>query len=78
MQEHWNATVGAPIRTNVQFNDSLNRMSDEVSARTGIEHSFEPIDPSTPSAHGVTEQGLYETRRHLHDNNINPGDMIIS
>lgn len=60
MVEHWNSTVGKPIRTERQFADELKRASAETSERLGHEHRFVPIDPSQV---GATHEGLDNTFR---------------
>jgi hypothetical protein len=66
MPEHFNNAVGEFITGKQQFYDGLKRKSEEAWARTGLDHDFQPIDPSDmrdPSAHGVTDEGLEATYR---------------
>lgn len=66
MPEHFNNTLGEHVSNPRQFSDGLKRKSEEVSIRTGISHDFQPVDPADMrdmAAHGVTEEGLDETRR---------------
>jgi hypothetical protein len=63
MQEHWNHSVGQPIRTMRQFRDALARKSDEMTERTGVPHDYQPVDLSDREALGVTDEGLEETER---------------
>lgn len=67
MQEHWNASVNKPIRSDAQFRSELSRASDEMSERTGTDHKFVPIDMGDKSACGVTDEGLDETAKRRHD-----------
>lgn len=66
MPEHFNHSLGEYVSNRRQFYDGLKRASEEASVRTGIEHNFQPLDPSDladPSAHGVTDEGMEETHR---------------
>lgn len=67
MQEHWNAAVNKPIRSDAQFRSELSRASDEQSERTGTDHKFVPIDMGDKAACGATDEGLDETRKRRHD-----------
>ena len=70
MPEHYNNAVGEFVSSRTQFYDGLKRKSEEAWARTGLDHDFQPVDPSDmrdPSAHGVTEEGLDATYRQAHD-----------
>jgi hypothetical protein len=67
--EHFNNSVGEFVTNKRQFYDGLKRQSEASSIRTGIEHDFQPVDPTDmrdASAHGVTEEGLDSTRRALY------------
>lgn len=44
MQEHFNHAVGKPISDPKQFASELSRLSDEHSARDGMEHRYVPTD----------------------------------
>jgi hypothetical protein len=71
MKEHWNTAVGRYVSNRHDMDEALKRQSDEASVRTGIDHQYEYISPAEmadPSAHGVSEDGLEETRRRHHDN----------
>jgi hypothetical protein len=66
--EHFNNSVGEFVSNKHQFYDGLKRQSEVQSARTGIEHDFQPVDPTDmrdASAHGVTDEGLDDTNRRL-------------
>ena len=77
MKEHINSTTGQYVRTEQQFNTQLKRMSESASIRTGIEHDFQPVDISTPTSNGVTEQGLYEQSKNRYDQQIpNEGRLV--
>lgn len=70
MPEHYNTAVGEFITSKQQFYDGLKRQSEVASIRTGIDHNYEPLDPSDmaeASSHGVTEEGLDITRKTFHD-----------
>ena len=77
MKEHINSTTGQYVRTEQQFSTQLKRMSESASIRTGIEHDFQPVDISTPTSNGVTEQGLYEQSKNRYDQQIpNEGRLV--
>lgn len=63
MQEHWNATVNKPIRSQQQFKDELKRMGEAASEYDGFEHDYQPVDPEDTKALGVTAEGLDATNR---------------
>jgi hypothetical protein len=70
MKEHWNNAVGQYVSNRAQMSDALKRQGDEMSVRTGIDHSFEMVDPADmrdPRAHGVNEDNLEESRKRIHD-----------
>ncbi len=68
MPEHFNHTVGEYVSNSQQFTTALKRKSEEVTIRTGIESTFQPID--LDSRPGVTDEGLYEQAKHRHDKGI--------
>lgn len=70
MQEHFNSTTGQVVRTDLQFNTQLKRMAELASLRTGIEHTFQPVTPTTKESLGVTTAGLYETEKYNHDQGL--------
>ena len=73
MSEHFNHSLGEFVTNRRAFYDGLKRQSEAVSARTGIEHDFQPLDPSDladPSAHGVTDEGLEATERAHYEERI--------
>lgn len=78
MREHFNNSTGTYVSNEHDFTESLKRQSEEASIRTGIEHTFEPVTPTTSSSVGVTDQGLYEQARSHHDSNLldHKGDVI--
>ena len=66
LREHWNTAVGQYVSNRHDMDEALKRQSDEMSVRTGVDHHYEYVSPSEmadPSAHGVREDGLEETRR---------------
>lgn len=70
MREHWNNAVGQYVSNRQEMDDALKRQSEAASVRTGIDHEFVRVDPSDmrdSSAHGVSEDGLEETRKRQHD-----------
>lgn len=62
MDGHYNHTVGKYVSSMGDFKSELHRASDEASAKTGMDHKFEPCDTSDPAANGVTDEGLDSTR----------------
>lgn len=68
MPEHYNNAVGQFVTNKRQFYDGLKMKSEEASIRTGMDHNYEPIDPSDMAdakAHGVTDEGLDTTEKAL-------------
>ena len=68
--EHFNQSVGAYVNNERQLRDALKVASEEATHRMGVEHSYEylsPADMADASSHGVTEEGLDESRKALHD-----------
>ena len=66
LKEHWNAAVGRYVSNRHDMDEALKRQSDEISVRTGIDHQYEYVSPAEmadSSAHGVSEDGLEESRR---------------
>ena len=66
LPEHFNHSVGSYVSNERQLRDALKVISDEQSARVGMDHNYEylsPADMADASAHGVTEEGLDDTRR---------------
>lgn len=69
MQEHYNPTVGKVISSDRQFTRELKIASEQATERTGIKHSFVPVDISDKEALGVTDTGLQAT----HDKEVAEG-----
>lgn len=72
-REHWNHSLGAYVNNNKEFEDGLKRQSAELSERIGMNVDLQPLGPSEmaeASAHGVTEEGLYETFKTRHDSQV--------
>lgn len=63
MQEHYNPTTNTVISSDRQFSEELKRQSEIASARTGMEHRFEPVDPTDKKALGVTDEGIDASNR---------------
>lgn len=63
MQEHWNATVNKPIRSEQHFRDELKRMGEAASEYDGFDHDYQPVDPEDTKSLGVTAEGLDATNR---------------
>jgi predicted nucleic acid-binding Zn ribbon protein len=69
-QEHFNNSLGQYVSNNRQFTDGLKIQSAEMSERMSQEVNLQPLSPAEmmdASSHGVTEEGLYETRKQMHD-----------
>lgn len=69
-QEHFNNSLGRFVSNNREFEDGLKIQSAEMSERMGQNVDLQPLSPSEmmeASSHGVTEEGLYETRKQIHD-----------
>jgi DNA-directed RNA polymerase subunit RPC12/RpoP len=69
-QEHFNNSLGEYVTNNRSFEDGLKRRSAEMSERMSQDVNYTPLSPAEmreASSHGVTEEGLYESRKQLHD-----------
>lgn len=69
-QEHFNNALGRYVSNNRDFTDGLKIQSAEMSERMSQTVDLQPLSPAEmreASAHGVTEEGLYETRKQMHD-----------
>lgn len=70
MPEHFNHSIGEFVTNKRAFYDGLKRKSEESSIRMGQTVDLQPLTPSDmaeASSHGVTDEGLEETRRSWHD-----------
>ncbi len=67
MQAHFNHTVGNYVTNDADFRSKLRQASDELSAKSGIEHDFQPVDGADRAALGVTEEAVAEKQRHIKD-----------
>lgn len=67
MQPHFNNATGEYVTGERNFKDALKRKSEEMTVRTGMEHNYAPVDLREKDALGVTDEGLDETRKRLHD-----------
>ena len=68
--EHFNQSVGAYVSNERQLRDTLKVISEEQSLRLGVDHNYEylsPADMADPQSHGVTEEGLDESRKAHYD-----------
>lgn len=78
--EHFNHSVGEYVSNERELRDALKRQSDEASERNGIEHNLEYLSRSDMSdfgAHGVTEEGLEESRKAWSDMGLqHPTELI--
>lgn len=66
MPEHFNHSVGAYVSNERQLRDAIKVASEEASHRMGMDHDYQYLsahDMADSSAHGVTEEGLDDTRR---------------
>jgi hypothetical protein len=63
MPEHFNNATGQYVTNERAFGDQLKLKSEEMSARTGMEHNYQPIDITDMKALGVTDEGLEHTQR---------------
>lgn len=60
MHEHYNHTVHKPVSDMKQFAAELRKQSDLATERTGIEHSYVPVEHGDTAALGVTNEGIDE------------------
>lgn len=67
MPDHYNHSLGQRVSNTGQVTSALSRQSDEMSERMGHDHHYELVDPTEPSAVGVTDAGLESTERAQHD-----------
>jgi hypothetical protein len=70
MPEHFNNSVGAYVSNERQLRDALKVASEEATYRLGTDHNYEylsPADMADATSHGVTEEGLDESRRASYD-----------
>lgn len=78
--EHFNHSVGTYVSNERELRDAIKRQSDESSERNGIEANLEFVsraDMSDMSAHGVTEEGLEESRAAWRDMGLqHPTELI--
>jgi hypothetical protein len=61
--EHFNLATNSYVNNEREVKDTLKRQSDELSVRTGMDHSYEylsPADMQDVAARGVTSEGLSE------------------
>ena len=68
--EHFNNSVGAYVSNERQLRDALKVASEEASYRNGIDTDYEYVsraDMADAASHGVTEEGLDDTRKAWHD-----------
>lgn len=68
--EHFNNSLGRYVSNNREFTDGLKIQSAEMSERMSQNVDLQPLSPAEMaegSAHGVTEEGLYESRKSMHD-----------
>jgi hypothetical protein len=66
MPEHFNYSVGSYVSNERQLRDALKVASDQASHKSGMDTEYEYLtaaDMAEPSAHGVTDEGLDDTRR---------------
>lgn len=81
MPEHFNNTLGRPVNNERDLRDGLKRLSDEASERNGIETNLEYLtraEMADPRAHGVTDEGLEDTRREWHDLGLQHGSELVT
>lgn len=78
--EHFNHSVGTYVTNERELRDAIKRKSDEASERNGIEHNLEFMsraDMADMGAHGVTEEGLDDSRKAWHDMGLqHPTELI--
>lgn len=67
MTEHYSDQLDTYVTSERDWNDQLRRHADAYTARTGMETSFDIIDPNDPAAAGVTEVGLESQERVQHN-----------
>lgn len=78
--EHFNHSIGQYVTNERELRDAIKRQSDEASERNGIEANMEFMtraDMADPSAHGVTDEGLEQSRREWRDMGLQHGSELI-
>jgi hypothetical protein len=69
-QEHFNQSAGMYVSNERQLKDALKVASEEASHRIGMDHDYEYLsaaDMADATSHGVTEEGLDDSRKAWHD-----------
>lgn len=61
----YNPTLGRHVRNAHDLSESLKVQSDIATARTGLVHDFQAVDPRDKEALGVTNEGLDSTYNQL-------------
>lgn len=70
---HFNHSLGTYLTNDAAAASALSRQSDEATARTGVTHSYELVDPREKSALGITDEGLEATeKRAVEDGKVAP------
>lgn len=59
---HFNHSVGRYVSSDADFRSALSEASDKESARTGVDHSYKPIDPRELKSQ--VSQEVLETKPH--------------
>lgn len=67
MPDHYNPSAGQYVSGEKHLKDIFKQKSDEATERTGIPHSFAPVDLRDTEALGVTREGLEEDAARRHD-----------
>lgn len=77
MREHFSDQLGTNVTSDRDFNNTLKRQAEEYSARTGMEVSYDVVDPTDPGASGVTDAGLESQERAHHDASVAVGEHTV-
>lgn len=62
-QEHYSPAVGKVVSSERGFRDDLKRASEEATQRTGIPHSFVPVELEGPKEGPGTDEQAREMRK---------------
>jgi hypothetical protein len=66
MPEHYSDALDTVVKSERHYKDELKRQADEYSVRTGIETTFDMVDPTDPVAAGVVGDAGFESQERVH------------
>lgn len=78
MREHYSDQLDMHVSSDRQFNDALKRQAEEYSARTGMDVTYETVDPTDAAAAGATDVGLESQERAWHNEKADGHKRVFS